>query len=113
MKRLMFFLVVAFALMAQPAGTHSVTLTWQDGRNPTGTTYNAYRAPGACGSATAVFTGVGLGLTGLTYVDSTVSIGTYCYQVKATNGSTESAASNQAVAIVGLFAPFGLTVVVK
>jgi hypothetical protein len=106
-------LLVAFALMAQPAGTHSVTLTWQDGRNPTGTTYNAYRAPGACGSATAVFTGVGLGLTGLTYVDSTVSIGTYCYQVKATNGSTESAASNQAVAIVGLFAPFGLTVVVK
>jgi hypothetical protein len=106
-------LLVAFALMAQPAGTHSVTLTWQDGRNPTGTTYNAYRAPGACGSATSVFAGVGLGLTGLTYVDSTVSIGTYCYQVKATNGSTESAASNQAVAIVGLFAPFGLTVVVK
>jgi len=98
---------------AQVITSHSVTLAWQDTLNPAGaTTYSVYRAPGLC-SGTPTFAKLATALTVLTYQDSTVTPGNYCYQVTATVGGMESSPSNTAGAPVPSFAPAQLTVTVK
>jgi len=107
--------VLAMLLTSPPAFaqvTHSATLTWVDTQNPTGTTYNVYRATGLC-SGTPVFSKLQAGVTVLTYTDSTVTPGNFCYQVTATSLGIESAASNTAQAPVPNFAPTNLQVTVK
>lgn len=109
MKTLALFAIFSAALFAQ--SNHSATLTWSDTTNPAGTTYNVYRATGAC-AAGLTFTDIAPGVAVKTYVDSTVTPGVYCYQVTAVLNGVESAPSNQAGAPVPPNAP-SLTVVVK
>ncbi len=73
--------------------THSVTLNWLDLNNPTGTTYNVYRAVGLCGG-TPTFAKLASGVTAKTYNDSAVAPGNYCYQVTASVASIEGPPSN-------------------
>lgn len=102
---LLFILVAVSLAQAAP---HSVTLTWTDALNPSGTNYSVYRANGLC-SGTPVFSKLATAVSLLTYKDTTVSPGNYCYQVTATFGGVESAASNTAAPLVPSFAPTALT----
>lgn len=103
-------LAFLFTGIACAQTTHSVTLNWQDTLNPTGTTYNVYRAVGLC-SGTPTFAKIASALTVLTYIDTTVTPGPYCFAVTATSGGAESAQSNSAIANVPSFAPTVLAVV--
>jgi hypothetical protein len=112
MKKLaMFVLLCTVPLRAQTA-THSVKLSWVDALNPSGTTYTVYRAPGLC-SGTPVFAKLATGVAVLTFTDSTVTPGNFCYQVTATVGGVESAPSNSVLAPVPAFAPSALTFTVQ
>jgi fibronectin type 3 domain-containing protein len=93
-------------------GQHSVTLTWADGKNPSGVTYTVYRATGLC-SGTPTFSKLATAVAVLTYADSTVTPGNYCYQVTASVASVESAPSNQAAAAVPSFPPTSLAATVQ
>lgn len=92
--------------------SHSVTLTWQDNVNPTGTTYSIYWVSGLC-SGTPTFSKVATAVTVKTYQDTTVTPGNYCYTVTATYNGMESAQSNTAAAPVPSFAPTNVTVIVN
>lgn len=83
---------------------HSVLLTWVDTQNPTGTTYNMYRASGLCLGSPA-FSKIATGITALTYTDSPVPVGNFCYQATASQNGMESAPSNSASAAVLPFPP--------
>lgn len=107
---LLLFSCIATSVIA--AQTHKATLVWVDTLNPTGTTYTVARATGLC-TGTPVFSTLASGLTALTYVDSTVTPGNYCYEVFATSGGVLSTASNTALAPVPSFAPTALTVAVQ
>ena len=84
-----------------PGKTPPVTLTWTD--PCTACTFNMYR-----GSATGVCTGTPTplvtGISGLTYVDASVTAGTtYVYAVSAVDSAGhESACSNEAQAVPSL-----------
>lgn len=91
MKLLAILLLTVSALAAQT--THSVTLSWVDASNPTGTTYNVYRSTGLC-SGTPVFSKLASGVTVLTYKDTSMGVGNFCYEVTATVASIEGPASN-------------------
>lgn len=108
MKRIILAVALLFAVPVFAQATHSVKLTWVDTLNPTGTTYSVYRAPGLC-SGTPVFAKLASGVTVLTYTDSTVTPGNYCFQVTATSGGVESAASNTVNPVVPSFPPTALT----
>lgn len=101
-----------FGTSAFAQTTHKAVLTWTDTLNPTGTTYNIYRAPGLC-SGTPVFAKLASGVTALTYTDSTVTTGNYCFTVTATFSGVESAQASPALAPVPAFPPSGLSVVVQ
>lgn len=82
--------VLLFAGASQAQG-HTVTLTWtastDAAANPT-LTYTVSRASGVC-SATSVFTVLQAGISAVTYANTNVSPGTYCYTVSAQlNGAT-------------------------
>ena len=109
---LAFFTLLAMALLAQAATTHSVTLQWSDTVNPTGTTYNVYRATGLC-SGTPSFSKLATGVAVTNYVDTTVTPGNYCYQVTASLNGMESSPSNSVLAPVPPFAPSALTFTVQ
>lgn len=88
----------------QTQSTHSVKLTWADGVNASGTTYNAYKASGTCPAsgtppgATKVNT---TAITGLTFTESGIAVsGTFCYYVTAVGPGGESAGSNTAAAVI-------------
>jgi hypothetical protein len=108
--RKLLLLLIAWPLAAQT--THSVTLAWVDTLNPSGTTYSVYRAPGLC-SGSPVFAKLATAVTVLTYLDSTVTPGSYCYQVTATAAGVESAPSPTAAAAVPSFPPTQLETTVK
>lgn len=110
MKLISFLLLAVATLAAQT--THSVTLTWTDTLNPSGTTYNVYRATGLC-SGTPSFSKIAAGVATKTYQDTTVTPGNYCYSVSATSNGVESAQSNTALAPVPSFAPTQLSVTVQ
>jgi len=110
--KLLPILFLAVGLQAQTATPpHSVTLAWQDTQNPSGTTYNAYRAAGDCITTPPVFAKINLvPITSTNWTDQTVSDGRYCYQVTAVDtAGNESAPSNSAVAFVKPFPPTTLT----
>lgn len=105
-----FLLVIALALAAHAQTTHFVQLQWTDPNNPTGTTYNIYRANGAC-SSTSTFTVVNTApITGLTFQDNSVTVGTFCYQATAVINGLESGPSPTAGVPVRPFSPVTLTV---
>ena len=105
------FLLAGFAV-AQRDSQHSVKLSWLDPLNPEGTTYTVHRTPGLC-SGTANYDKIADGVTGLTYTDSTVQPGNYCYVVTAVLNGMESAPSNAASASVPAFPPQNLSVEVQ
>jgi hypothetical protein len=97
MKKL-FVLLALLALIAFPASAqaaHSVTLTWTASTD-SGVAYNVYRGSGICPtSGTTGLTKLGSVAVGtLTYTDSTVTPGAYCYYVTATLAGAESKPSN-------------------
>lgn len=84
------------------AQTHAVTLSWQDTVNPAGTVYNIYRSSGpTCPAALTAFVDIAPQIVGLTWTDTTVTPGWYCYYVTASYpGAGESSPSNQSSADV-------------
>lgn len=111
-------LMLGLAGLLKAQTQHSATLSWTDPSNPTGTTYNVYRQTSACPAteptSLAGFTKLNTSIvTGLTFTDSTVTPGSYCYLVTAVVGSAESGPSPDAGASVLPFAPVSLTIVVK
>lgn len=86
----------ALSLTSSPVTQqHHATLTWADTVNPSGTTYNVYRAQGGCPttfSLTLLASNVAkLGSTPLIYVDPTVTNAqNYCYGVTAVFDTVES-----------------------
>lgn len=98
---------------------HTVTLTWTDPNNPAGTQYNIYRQTAGCPATapttTAGFTKLNVApVTGLTFADSPVLVGTvYCYVVTATNGAVESGPSPDVGATPLPFSPVTLQITVK
>ena len=115
MKKLIMLMGMTISLFSQTT-SHSATLSWVDGVNPSGTTYNVYRAGGTC-VGTPTFTKITTTpLTVLTYVDTNVTSNTnYCYTVKATLNGIESSNSNLISAAIPLdvYAPTKLTATVK
>lgn len=108
MKTLLSLLILtASAGFAQAA--HTATLNWVDTLNPSGTTYNVYRATGLC-SGNPTFNKIATAITLKTYPDNTVPIGNSCYTVTATFQSAESNPSPTASAAVVPFAPSSITV---
>lgn len=92
------------AAAGQIQATHSVKLTWADTVNPTGTTYNVYKASGGC-PASGIPTGASklnaTPVTVLTFTDSGITVaGSFCYYVTAVGSGGESAASNTASAVI-------------
>ena len=113
MKRLALCILFA-GIIAAAQPVHTAVLTWLDALNPSGSTYNVYRAPGQCtGTPAPAFVQLKTGIAALTYTDSPITAGTYCYAVTATVAGSESPQSNLAVAAVQPYAPTGLTVIVK
>jgi hypothetical protein len=98
MKKLLLLLLLL--LCTEPAfaqGTHTVALTWTASID--GGVVSVYRATGAC-SPSSIFTKVTSGVTGLTYTDTALTPGTYCYQVTTVVNNAESNPSNQVTAVI-------------
>ncbi len=93
--------------------THTATVVWTDPDNPSGAaTYSVYRATGLC-SGSPTFSKVATALTALSYVDSSVTVGTYCFQITATQSNVESAASPSGSGTVQPFPPQTVVVTVN
>lgn len=104
-------LSLAFVLSAHAQTQHKVLVTWTDTVNPSGTTYNVYRASAAC-ATNPTLTKLASGLTVMTYTDSAVTNGsTYCYAVTAVGPGGESADSNEASAAI-IAPPSAVTITV-
>jgi fibronectin type 3 domain-containing protein len=104
-------LIFLFAFSLQAQTQHKVTIAWNDTVNPSGTTYNVYRATAAC-STTPTLTKLASGVTVMNYTDSTVTNGsTYCYAVTAVGPGGESGFSNEAPAVI-LAPPSAVTITV-
>lgn len=95
MKKFLLLALTFVGISFAQATQHSVTVTWTDNSNPSGTVYNVYRATGVC--STSSFTGatpLAPGVVPKTYQDTSVSVGQYCYMVRASQNSLESVDSN-------------------
>lgn len=86
MKKLLISSIFFSALALSQTATRQVTLTITDPNNPPGTMYNYFRAPGACGSNTeSTFVKLNDAPTvNKSYVDKSVTLGSYCYRAVAT-----------------------------
>lgn len=109
-----FVFAILLAPLSAMASSYSTALAWVAGTNASG--YNVYRATGKCPAVVnptvAGFSKIGSSTT-VSYMDSTVTAGTWCYFVTGTDSGTESAPSNAATSYVVPAAPTGLTVTVK
>lgn len=86
-------------LSATAPANNQIALSWSAG-SPAGSTFEVYRAAGACGSSGS-FSLIASGITATSYTDATVSGGTtYAYEVGAVDstGSCQSALSGCASA---------------
>lgn len=92
---------------------HSVTLTWTAPSDATSSsTMTMFRATGACsGSPTFSVLASGLAVN-KPYVDTTVSVGTYCYTAQHVLNGANSVNSNLASASVSPLPATGLSVTV-
>ena len=104
--RLFSLLLVLFAVaQVAAAQSHTVTLTWNAPTDQVASsTYNVYRASGACpvsGLGTLTWAKINAAaITGLTYSDAGVAVGTFCYYATQVQNSAESLPSNTAPALV-------------
>jgi hypothetical protein len=106
-------IIILLSVVASAAG-RTVTLTWQDTQNPTGTTYNVYKGVGDCATSNLAFVKINTApVAALTYTESNVATGQYCYYVTAFGGGMESAPSNKAPALATPYAATVLVVVVQ
>ncbi len=96
MKLICLAAILLFASSVQTqAAPHNVVLTWAASTD--GGVVTVYRAPGAC-STSSVFAAITTGVAVNTYTDSTVTVGSFCYQVTTVVNSVESGPSNQVTA---------------
>lgn len=112
MKKLTVLLVLFAGLAFSQATQRKVTLTWEDTKNPSGTTYTLYRSEGVCGQASPSWTMLASNLSVKTYDDTTASIGRYCYEAAAVYNGIESDRSLPAEALVKPDKPTNLKVIV-
>jgi hypothetical protein len=110
MKRLVIalFAVLLFVVPMQAQTSRSVVLAWTASTS-TGAAYNIYRASGAC-APSLTFTKIGSVAAGVvTFTDTAVTVGAFCYQVTATLNGEESLPSNQSSAVILPTPPTALT----
>lgn len=111
MKRLALF--VLLTLLATPAFAqgHQVNLSWAASVDA-GATYNVYRKAGTCPAPPLTgFTKVNsVAISGLTYSDTSVSAGVFCYYATAVVGGAESVPSNAVSATVPVGPPSNLSI---
>ena len=114
---LVMFLVGVVHAQAVCPGTavHCVTTSWSDGDSSlAGIGYNVYRTTGSCTTPLPTMTKLNTTpITPLTYTDTAVGPGVYCYYVTATLNSAESAPSSTVQATILPKAPSGVTQVVQ
>lgn len=86
-------LVIILVLAGFSVIFHPVSLTWKASTSAsTGLVYNVYRAKGSCpGQGVPVKVGT---TSKLSYWDSSIKFGTFCYTVRASLNGVESANSN-------------------
>ena len=111
MKKLAFILLFLVSALAAQT-THSVSLNWGASSTPS-VTYNVYRSTTSGSGYSQINVSP---VTGLTFTDSQVSNGaTYFYVVRSFDGTSESANSNEAKAVIPQAPqpPGTLTVTVK
>lgn len=123
-RYLAFFGALLFAFcatLARAATTHSATLTWTAPADATSSsTITVFRANAACSTNptfTQLATGVSMFSSGSTttgsYVDTTVTVGTWCYTVQQDQNGATSVNSNLAPVSVSPLPPTTLTVVAQ
>jgi hypothetical protein len=113
--RILAMTCAAAFLMTQPVSAqtaHSATLSWAAPSDAVASsTYNIYRAAGACplsGLGTLTFSKLNTApITALTYTDTTVGVGSWCYYGTQVQNGVESVPSNTAG---GNVVPNGITI---
>lgn len=95
------FAVAVFPGVSRAQAAHQAVLTWVAPTDAVaGSTYNVYRASGGCpatGVGTLTFAKVNAGgVTALTYTDSGLAVGVYCYYVTQVQNASESIPGNTA-----------------
>lgn len=100
LKKLIALFLFATAALAQTTG-HSAVLTWTAPSDAVaGSTYNVYRANAVC--PTTGITGptwtkiTPISISALTYTDSTITAGSWCYYVTQVQGGVEGNPSTTA-----------------
>jgi hypothetical protein len=108
--------IILLALLLVPAipsfgqaAPHSVKLTIIDATNPTGTTYNIYKASAACSTNPTMTLLTPAPISSQTFTDANVPPGTYCYAATAVGTGGESAKSPTASAGIP---PNGVTITI-
>lgn len=115
--RSIFRIILLIAVCSLPMAAfaqHSVSLAWGASPDAAGNpslTYNVYRASGICPNGSPVgFTKVASAVNALSYTDSSVGAGSYCYYVTAQLAGAESVPSNMVVAAILPLPPGSLVV---
>jgi len=108
MKKVIFFILLAGIFANRAEAQHTVTLSWTlsiddttaNCATPNTCSETVYRAPGAC-SATSAFAAIGGSQlpTVITFTDSAVVPGVYCYAVSFTQNGLESAKDSVTVTL--------------
>jgi hypothetical protein len=107
--------IVLAALLIGPAAfaQHQVVLSWtastDAAANPT-LTYNVYRSNTTCALATTFAKINASPITAVTYTDTSVGPGSFCYEATAVLNGVESTNSNTAQAVILPSSPTSLTV---
>jgi len=97
------------------AAGHQAVLNWTASTDAVpSSTYSVFRMAGACPAApNTSFTLLASGVTGTTYTDTTITVGTWCYYVEQVQNGTNSAPSDLAGGTAAPFAPVLQTVTVS
>lgn len=108
---LLAILLLFSGVPASAQTVHNVKLTITDTTNPPGTTYNIYRGSAACSTNPTLTLLNTAPVTALTYTDTAVPAGTYCYAATAVGPGGESAKSPEAPAVI-LAPPNSVTITI-
>ncbi|MEN6533698.1 MAG: fibronectin type III domain-containing protein [Bryobacteraceae bacterium] len=115
MRFIAILFAVAFSAFAQndasTTDAKTVSLAWEDARNPAGVSYSVYRSNSTC-SATSLFVKVAT-VPAKSYEDTGLAPGNYCYRVTAALNSLESTPSNSVDVTIPLHPPVALSATVK
>jgi hypothetical protein len=105
-------LLILFLLTFSLSHAQTVSLSWEDSKNPTPTTYSVYRSNSTC-SVTSLFVKVATSIPAKTFDDVLTEPGSYCYRVTAVFKNLESVPSNSVDVLIPLASPSALSVTVK